>query len=112
MNTAYGTCDHVLIIYIAIQPPETQITKQDNIKRFVAGWPMLPVERVAAAQLCIATHPDPRTSGLPWLMPDGRGVYRLEGAEISHGVYEELNARDARVTEMKEMAWRASRTKM
>lgn len=91
------------------RPTDTQITAQKNIATFIAGWPRLPANRVAAAQLCIATDPDPRTSGLPWLMPDAHEVYRLGTTQISEGIYRDLNARAGGVVKMKEKAWRMAR---
>lgn len=90
-------------------PTDTHITAQKNIATFIAGWPRLPADRVAAAQLCIATDPDPRTSGLPWLMPDAHEVYRLGTTQISEGIYRDLNARAGGVVKMKERAWRMAR---
>ncbi|KAI0093225.1 NAD(P)-binding protein [Irpex rosettiformis] len=58
-----------------------------------SGFPMIPVERVAAICLAIATDTDLDTSERPWLLVDGEGVERLHDFELSEGLYKELNSR-------------------
>ena len=76
----------------------TRLT-EGPINEFIAAakFPYTPVERVAAAILCVATHPDKSTSGLPWTLPDGGQVFRLPVVGVNEGVYAVLNerARDA-----------------
>lgn len=54
---------------------------------------MIPVERVAAVCLAIATDTDPDTSERPWVLVDAEGVERLHDFELSEGLYKELNSR-------------------
>ena len=76
----------------------TRLT-EGAIAEFIAAakFPYTPVERVAATILCVATHPERSTSGLPWTLPDGGEVFRLPVAGLNQGVYAVLNerARDA-----------------
>ncbi|KAI0812535.1 NAD(P)-binding protein [Irpex lacteus] len=57
------------------------------------GFPMIPVERVAAVCLAIATDTDPDTSERPWVLVDAEGVERLHDFELNEGLYKELNSR-------------------
>lgn len=54
---------------------------------------MIPVERVAATCLAIATDTDPDTSERPWILVDGKGVERLHDFELNEGLYKVLNER-------------------
>ena len=67
------------------------------------GLPLLPIQRVAATLLCVATHPDKRTSGLPWTMPDAGHVFRLKTGVINEGVYAEMNRR------ARQLSWRQAK---
>lgn len=64
-----------------------------NFKAGLAGIPMTPVHRVAGAILCAATDPDMRTSGCPWLLPDGGLVFRLEKEQLREGAYRLIDRR-------------------
>ncbi|KAJ3556544.1 hypothetical protein NM688_g1971 [Phlebia brevispora] len=65
----------------------------ESIRQYIAGWPLTPVHRVAATALCIASRPDNHTSGHPWLLPDDGDVLRVDGADLTEGLYRELNER-------------------
>ena len=65
---------------------------------FVAGLPLVPVNRVAAATLYAATHPDLETTGSVVTLMDDGPVLLLENEIIKGGVYDIMSARAARVT--------------
>lgn len=73
-----------------------------------AGMPYLPVERVAATMLCVATHPDENTSGLAWTLPDGGRVFRMAAPGLNAGVYALLNGRSGDLVEAAEQTFGAS----
>lgn len=79
------------------------------IGEFIAAaeFPYTPVERVAATMLCVATHPDKSTSGLPWTLPDGGLVLRLAAIGLNEGVYAGLNARSKDAVQATERAFLA-----
>ncbi|KAF9645489.1 NAD(P)-binding protein [Thelephora ganbajun] len=65
---------------------------------FVAGLPMVPVNRIAASTLYAATHPDLETTGSVFALIDDGLVLLLENEIIKGGVYDIFSARAARLT--------------
>ena len=51
------------------------------------------MHRIAATALCIAADPEQSSSGRPWLLPDDGNVVRLDSAEITGGIYDEMSER-------------------
>jgi len=64
-----------------------------DLGEFTSGWPKVPVERVAATCLAVATNPDPKTSECPWIMPDGNDVERVHSLQLNEAFYAEMNER-------------------
>lgn len=65
---------------------------------FLAGIPMVPVNRIASTTLYAATHPDIETTGSVFTLIDDGSVLHLENEIIRGGVYDIVSARAARVT--------------
>jgi len=65
---------------------------------FLAGIPMVPVNRIAATTVYAATHPDIETTGSVFTLIDDGSVLQLENEIIKGGVYDIVSARAARVT--------------
>jgi len=65
---------------------------------FLAGIPMVPVNRIAATTVYAATHPDIETTGSVFTLIDDGSVLHLENEIIKGGVYDIVSARAARVT--------------
>ena len=80
------------VLHMLIVCEDTQILSK-MARAILAGLPMTPVPRIAATILCVATDPDPQTSGRPWLLLDHGDVLRLDSAEITEGTYRILDAR-------------------
>ncbi|KAA1467035.1 NAD(P)-binding protein [Dentipellis sp. KUC8613] len=80
------------------------------IKVILAGVPLTPVPRIAAAILCAGVDPDPATNGLPWLLPDDGPVFRLEREQLRAGVYELLDKRTERLKSFAETVTRTTAT--
>jgi hypothetical protein len=55
------------------------------------GFPLIPIERVAATCLAIATDTNPETSESSWLLLDGIDVERLRDFSLDEDLYRELN---------------------
>ncbi|KAI0042899.1 hypothetical protein FA95DRAFT_1609818 [Auriscalpium vulgare] len=68
------------------------------VKLALAGIPLTPVDHIAAAIFYAATDPDPKTNGLPWVLPDEGPVFRLDRERLTLGVYGLLNQRVRRLT--------------
>lgn len=54
------------------------------------GWPMVPIERVAATCLAVATDPEPSSSEKPWILGGGVDVERLDNFGVNDDFYREL----------------------
>ena len=65
---------------------------------FLAGLPMVPVNRIAVTTLYAATNPDLETTGSVFSLIDDGPVLLLENEIIKGGVYDIVSARAARVT--------------
>jgi len=65
---------------------------------FLAGLPMVPVNRIAATTVYAATHPDPETTGSVFTLIDDGPVLQLENEIIKGGVYDIVSARAARIS--------------
>lgn len=65
---------------------------------FLAGVPMVPVNRIAITTMYAATHPDIETSGSVFALMDGGPVLHLENEIIKGGVYDIVSARAARLS--------------
>ena len=65
---------------------------------FLAGLPMVPVNRVAATTLYAATHPGMETTGSVFTLIDDGPVLLLENEVIKGGVYDIVSARAARLS--------------
>ena len=59
----------------------------------LAGLPLAPLSRIASTIVHIATDPDQKTSGCPWILPDGGEVLRLDKELLKEGVYKILGER-------------------
>jgi len=75
---------------------ETGILNAVN-RIFLAGLPLVPVSRIAAATLYAATHPDLETTGSVFALMDDGPVLLLENEIIKGGIYDILSARCVRV---------------
>lgn len=62
---------------------------------YLAGVPMVPVNRIAATTLYAATHPDIETTGSVFALIDDGPVLDLGKEVIKGGVYDILSARAA-----------------
>ncbi|KAI0043269.1 NAD(P)-binding protein [Auriscalpium vulgare] len=67
------------------------------VKLALAGIPLTPVDRIAAAIFYAATDPDPETNGLPWLLPDEGPVFRVDREQLTLGVYGLMDQRVKRL---------------
>ena len=65
---------------------------------FLAGLPMVPVNRIAIATMYAATHPDLETTGSVFALLDNGPVLHLENEIIKGGVYDIVSARAARLS--------------
>ncbi|KAI0093236.1 NAD(P)-binding protein [Irpex rosettiformis] len=72
---------------------QTNLVKGIQAKGLLTGIPLVPVDRVAATILAIATNPVPETSEKPWLLLDGGEVERLDDFDLDEGLYKQLNIR-------------------
>ena len=63
---------------------------------FLAGLPMVPVNRIAATTLYAATNPDLETTGSVFTLIDDGPVLLLENEVIKGGAYDIISARTAR----------------
>jgi exonuclease I len=54
---------------------------------------MVPLERVAASIVHVATHPDMKTSGYVWMLPDDQPLLRLDREQLREGVYKLIDER-------------------
>jgi NAD(P)-dependent dehydrogenase (short-subunit alcohol dehydrogenase family) len=72
---------------------DTPLVKVPREKGLLAGIPLVPIERVAATCLAVATDTNPETSERPWLLLDGVDVERLHNFDLDEGLYKELNIR-------------------
>jgi hypothetical protein len=64
---------------------------------FLAGLPMVPVNRIAITTMYAATHPDLETGSVFALIDDGP-ILHLENEIIKGGVYDIVSARAARLS--------------
>ena len=64
---------------------------------FVAGLPLVPVNRIASTTIYAATHPDLETTGSVFALMDDGLVLQLENEIIKAGVYEIITARAERL---------------
>ena len=64
---------------------------------FVAGFPTVPVNRIAITAMYAATHPDLETTGSVFALMDDGPALHLENEHINAGVYKEFNSRAARL---------------
>ncbi|KAF9649475.1 NAD(P)-binding protein [Thelephora ganbajun] len=62
---------------------------------FLAGFPMVPINRIAVTTLYAATHPDLETTGSVFALIDDGPVLLLENEIVKGGVYDILSARAA-----------------
>jgi hypothetical protein len=65
---------------------------------FLAGLPMVSVNRIAATTIYAATHPDLETTGSVFALMDDGPVLQLENEIIKGGIYDIVSSRAARVT--------------
>lgn len=65
---------------------------------FLAGLPMVPVNRIAITTMYAATHPDLETTGSVFALIDDGPVLHLENETIKGGVYDIVSARAARLS--------------
>lgn len=65
---------------------------------FLAGLPMVPVNRIAVTTLYAATNPDLETTGSVFSLIDDGPVLLLENEIIKGGVYDIVSARAARLS--------------
>ena len=65
---------------------------------FLAGLPMVPVNRIAVTTLYTATNPDLETTGSVFSLIDDGPVLLLENEIIKGGVYDIVSARAARLS--------------
>ncbi|TEB30369.1 NAD(P)-binding protein [Coprinellus micaceus] len=63
------------------------------LKLFLAGIPMVPIERIAGAIFYAATDPDWETNGSSWLLPDDGPVFYVPKEEFKFGVYKMIDDR-------------------
>ncbi|OBZ72170.1 5'-hydroxyaverantin dehydrogenase [Grifola frondosa] len=94
MRTIEPTCDSAGIRVGIVHPwyADTHLLTTP-MRLFLAGLPLTPVSRIAAAVLYAAADSDPRTSGCPLLLPDGGEALRLDKELLREGLYEVANAR-------------------
>ncbi|KAI0344686.1 NAD(P)-binding protein [Trametopsis cervina] len=79
----------------AVLPAYVDTNLVRGLEDYDSKWPMVPVERVAAACMAVASIPDPVSSGAPWLLPLGAngGVQRLQYMSLSEGLWGEYEKR-------------------
>lgn len=63
------------------------------VKLFLAGIPMVPIERIAGAIFYAATNPDWATSGASYLLPDDGPVFFVPKEDFKFGVYKMIDER-------------------
>ena len=65
---------------------------------FLAGLPMVPVNRIAITTMYAATHTEMETTGSVFALIDDGTVLHLENEIIKGGVYNIVSARAARLS--------------
>ena len=62
----------------------------DLDRRLLSAQGFVPVSRVAATCLAVATDPDPASSGRPWSVFKAEYVSRLQDDEVFGSAYQEM----------------------
>jgi len=67
-----------------------------NVRKMIAGIPLVPIERVGGAIILAATDRNMSSTGAAWLLPDGGPLLRLEKEVVRGGVYDIIADRNRR----------------
>lgn len=59
----------------------------------LVGIPLVPIPRIAATIIRVATDDNWATNAAAWVLPDDGPVYRIDKEEFREGVYGAINAR-------------------